>query len=146
MNYLTEDSTEQGERSTTMGRGRILTAATTFVAVLAITAGSAVAATPRQIYLDLAQHGKLTKHYSAADLNRAAKNAALQGYGGVGSQPVVAGVAGAQAANGGAAPATQASGSLPFTGLQLTAFMVIGLALVGGGILLHRAGRGRSSQ
>ena len=127
-----------------MGRGRILTAATTFVAVFAITAGSAVAASPRQIYMDLAQHGKLTKHYSAADLKRAAKNAALQGYGGMGSQPVVAGVAGAQASNG-SAPIAKASGSLPFTGLQLTAFMVIGLALVGGGILLHRAGRGRSS-
>lgn len=126
-----------------MRRGRILTAAIAFVAVLTIAATPALAATPRQIYADLAQHGKLTKHYSAADLARAAKDATLQGYGGVGSQPVVAGVAGAQHTGASGSQAGSAAGTLPFTGLQLAVFVVLGVALVGGGLLLNRVGRGR---
>ena len=122
-----------------MRRGHLLSAATTVVAVLFLTAAPALAATPRQIYADLAQHGKLTKHYSTADLQRAAKNATLQGYGGVATPGVAAGVAGAQHSAAG----TSGGGTLPFTGLQLAVFVVLGLALVGGGMLLHRASRGR---
>jgi hypothetical protein len=40
---------------------------------------------------------------------------------------------------------TRASGPvLPFTGAQLTIFAVVGLALIGGGLLLRSTGRSRS--
>jgi hypothetical protein len=65
---------------------------------------AALAATPRQIYADLAAHGKLTHNYSAADLARARQDASLQGYGNSNVLPVLqvvtlnqtAGVAGQQ--------------------------------------------------
>jgi hypothetical protein len=120
-----------------------------------VAASSALAATPRQIYADLAQHGKLTHHYSAADLQRAARDATVQGYGGIGTQnytPVVQqAVAGAQATRthpsgvlGAAVPPVQ-SGTLPFTGVQLGIFAALGLALLCGGLLLRRAGRSDSA-
>jgi hypothetical protein len=124
-------------------------------AVATVAASSALAATPRQIYADLAQHGKLTHHYSAADLQRAARDATVQGYGGVdtqGSTPVIqAAVAGSQATKerpaqvlGGATTPT-GSATLPFTGVQLGVFVALGLALLGGGLLLRRAGRNDAS-
>lgn len=39
------------------------------------------------------------------------------------------------------APATHTSGTLPFTGIQLTMFVVIGVLLVGGGLVLRASGR-----
>ena len=131
-----------------MRRGRFYLSVITAGAVMLIGAGSALSATPRQIYADLAQHGKLTHAYSAADLARAAHDATLQGYGGVGSQtagPVVQQVAGAQntqqkpsAVLGAATPA---AGTLPFTGLQLGVYVALGLAVLAGGLLLRRFGR-----
>lgn len=50
------------------------------------------------------------------------------------SQSGYAGVAGAVQGS------VQKSGSLPFTGLSLTAFTVAGLALVATGVLLYRRG------
>ena len=75
-----------------MRRGRILgvTAAAFAAALVAVSA--AYAATPQEIYADLAANGQLTKDYSAADLKAAALDAASQGYGGVEEQtmrPVV---------------------------------------------------------
>ena len=130
-----------------MRRGRFYLSVITAGAVMLISAGSALSATPRQIYADLAQHGKLTHTYSAADLARAAHDATLQGYGGVGSQtaaPAVQHAAGAQntqkpsAVLGAAVPA---SGTLPFTGLQLGVYVALGLAVLAGGLLLRRFGR-----
>ncbi len=37
------------------------------------------------------------------------------------------------------------SGSLPFTGLSLTAFAIVGLLLVAAGVLLHRSGNSSES-
>jgi hypothetical protein len=97
-----------------MRRGRFLTGFIAASAVVLITAAGALSATPRQIYSDLAQHGKLTKSYSAADLQRAAKDATVEGYGGVGAQtyqPVIqqaAGVAGAHYSCAHPAPGTVA--------------------------------------
>jgi hypothetical protein len=80
------------------------------------------------------------------------KDATDQGYGGVttatpGSAvkpgsftPPAQGVAGAQQP----VSATNTVGRLPFTGVQLGVFLALGLALFAGGVLLHRAGRGRS--
>jgi len=128
-----------------MRRGRILATAVAVLAAVLLTAAGALAASPREIYADLAAHGKLTKHYSAADLRRAAHDAALQGYGGVEKEimkPLTQGNGGTEAASlGGTAPA---SGTLPFTGLQLGVFFGVGLLLLAGGLIMRRLGRGRS--
>jgi hypothetical protein len=39
---------------------------------------------------------------------------------------------------------TKASGTLPFTGTELTIFFIVGLALVGTGVLLRSTARQRS--
>jgi hypothetical protein len=141
-----------------MRRGRFYLSVIATGAVMLIGAGSALSATPRQIYADLAQHGKLTQHYSAADLARAAHDATLEGYGGVGSQTSgpAAQAAGAQNTQQvAAAQNTQrpsavlgasvpASGTLPFTGMQLGVYLALGLALLAGGLLLRRFGRADS--
>ena len=90
-------------------------------AVLAL-AGAAAAATPQQIYKDYADNGRLDHKYSQADLQRAQRDAALQGYPKVGVQGAVEQALGAQG--------VKASGGLPFTGLDLA------LLAAGGGLLL----------
>jgi hypothetical protein len=137
-----------------------------------IAASAAGAATPAEIYADLAAHGKLTKAYSAADLRAASLDAGVQGYGGPAEQtvrpvvvqaaaaatktaaqsyrcvgldrtgtrsmaPAAACVKGAQFTKANTAPAA----TLPFTGLQLGVFAAVGLALLGGGLVLRRAAR-----
>jgi hypothetical protein len=79
------------------------------------------------------------------------KNATDQGYGGVGGQsqkpsqkPSKNGVAGQEHTVSSKPLATAGqSGTLPFTGAQLGVFLALGLALVFGGLLLHRTGRSR---
>jgi hypothetical protein len=91
----------------------------------------------------------------AAGGSSALPNASVQGYGGVQVITIrpsseVQGVAGAShtvkkgtAQSPAAAPlsATHTSGTLPFTGLQLTIAVALGAALLGGGFLLRRAAR-----
>ena len=93
----------------------------TACAVLA-SAGAASAATPQQIYKDYADNGRLDHQYSQADLQRAQRDAALQGYPRVGVQGAVEQALGKQG--------VKASGGLPFTGLDLA------LLAAGGGLLL----------
>jgi hypothetical protein len=133
-----------------MRRGRFVIALLATSAAVLVTAAGALSATPRQIYADLAQHGKLTKNYSPADLRRAAQDANVEGYGGVGTQtykPVVQHAAAAPRTSNvlGTAVAPTQAGTLPFTGLQLGVFVALGLALLAGGMLLRRAGRNGSS-
>jgi hypothetical protein len=155
-----------------MRRGRILLATAAALAVGLLAVAAAGAATPDQIYSDLAADGTLSHNYSAADLRAASLDAAAQGYGGVEEQtlrPVVAAVAAAtktytcvgidRSGNKIMAPAnasntganahgcvkgtqftqTKSAGALPFTGLQLGVYAALGLALLGGGLLLRRA-------
>ena len=99
-------------------------------------ASAVSAATPRQIYKDYADNGRLDGHYSKQDLDRALKSAVLQGYGDGGVQTGLA-----PAAQSRGVAATEVQGRLPFTGLDL-ALMVVGggmLILVGFG--LRRLGR-----
>jgi hypothetical protein len=49
-------------------------------AALLISATTAAAATPRQIYNDYMMHGRFTHHYSKADIDRACHSALIQGY------------------------------------------------------------------
>ena len=94
----------------------------TALAALAFAGGVASAATPQQIYRDYADNGRLDQQYSKADLQRALRDAALQGYPRVGVQGAVQQALGAKA--------VKSNGGLPFTGLDL------GLLAAGGALLL----------
>jgi hypothetical protein len=96
----------------------------------------AVAATPQQIYKDYADNGKLDQQYSKADLQRALKSAALQGYPRVGVQGAVQQALGAQA--------VKTHGGLPFTGLDLTLLAAGGAILLAAGGLLRKFGKARN--
>ena len=93
-------------------------------------ASGASAATPQQIYRDLADNGRLDRKYSRADVNRALRNPSLPGYARperVGRSP--------QAFNQPAADSAGNDGrTLPFSGLDLALFGAIGgpLLLIGG--------------
>jgi hypothetical protein len=104
------------------------------VAVLGL-APSALAATPQQIYRDYAQHGRLTHNYSRSDLQRALRDAALQGYPRVGVQGAVQQALGAQA--------VKSRGGLPFTGLDLALMTAGGAALLAAGTGLRALGRAK---
>jgi hypothetical protein len=97
----------------------------------------ALAATPKQIYRDYADNGRLDAKYSKADLDRALKDAVLQGYGDQNVNVGLSPAAGAAAGNAGA------SGGLPFTGLDLTLMAVGGGALLLTGAGLRRLARSR---
>lgn len=107
-------------------RRRILTAVVVGLVAMLVAVGAAGAANSKPLF---------------------SKNATDQGYGGVGgNQP-------GSPSNGGTSNGTDVaavnttvhtSGTLPFTGAQLGVFVVLGLALIAGGFMLHRAGRGRS--
>jgi hypothetical protein len=95
----------------------------------------ALAATPQQIYRDYAQHGRLTHNYSRNDLERALRDAALQGYPHVGVQGAVQQALGAQA--------VKTRGGLPFTGLDLALMSVGGALLLATGTGLRALGRAK---
>jgi opacity protein-like surface antigen len=85
-------------------------------------APAAMGATPQKIFRDYADNGRLDRTYSKADLQRAQRDLALQGYPKVGVQGEVERALGAKA--------VKAQGGLPFTGLDLA------LLAAGGGLLL----------
>jgi hypothetical protein len=103
--------------------------------VAAPAAAAAPDATAQQIYRDYANNGKLDQHYSRADLQRALKYAALQGYPRVGVQGAVQQALGAQGVKG--------TGGLPFTGLDLTLLSAGGAVLLAAGAVLRKFGRAR---
>ena len=100
-------------------------------------APAAFSATPTQIYRDYADNGRLDGHYSQADINRALKDAVLQGYGNENVQPGLQ----QELAKGGVAAS---KGGLPFTGLDITLMVVGGTALLVTGAGLRRLGRNRT--
>jgi len=96
-------------------------------------ASGASAATPQQIYRDLADNGRLDRKYSRADLNRALRNPSMiPGY----AQPERV----ARSPQVFTAPAAEPAGgegrALPFSGFDLALFGAIGgpLVLIGGGM------------
>lgn len=135
-----------------MGRISAKAAVVALSAAALIAAPGALAASPQAIYRDYADNGRLDGTYTKRDLQRALKNATLQGYplgnqGGM--KPAVEGQAnggsGTDGATGGTAPnAVKVNGGLPFTGLDLSLIFVgaLGLVLLGGA--LRRFGRQRS--
>jgi hypothetical protein len=112
-----------------------LTATVASGLVALLTAGSAGAATPQQIYRDLADNGRLDRTYSRADLDRALTNPSIPAYARPAWQPVRT----PQARPGPAAPGpsvVEGRRSLPFTGLDAALFGAVGgpLLLLGAGM------------
>ena len=130
-----------------MRRGRIITAATALAAAVAVGAPGALAATPQQIYKDYADNGRLDGHYSKSDLQRALRDAVIQGYKPATSvSPAIkkkisrpsSGVAGAKL------PTPKRQGALPFTGLDLALMTVGGFSLLLLGAALRRFARNKA--
>jgi opacity protein-like surface antigen len=131
-----------------MRRG--IVCATTVALICLLSGSAALAASPRQIYADFADNGRLDATYSPADLRAAQQNASLQGYDDSGTvgrmdaeidrQLGTGAPAGAQAT----VTTSGARGTLPFTGfdLALIAGGALFLLLVGGG--LRRVSRART--
>lgn len=133
------------------------------LAALLVWGPSALAATPKEIYRDLADNGRLDRTYTQAEMSAFLKSATVQGYG----NPVVVapppsqrppsggdapteGVAGEQqtfvSSEDEAAPAlaeTATAGTLPFTGAELGLFALVGGVLLLGGIALRASARQR---
>jgi hypothetical protein len=93
-------------------------------------ASAASAATPQQIYRDLADNGRLDRKYSRADVNRALRSPSIPGYARpdrVARSPQAFTPPGAEQSGGD-------GGALPFSGIDLALFIAIGgpLLLVAG--------------
>ena len=133
-------------------RGVRLLVVTAIVALVGtLVSSAALAASPRQVYADFADNGRLDATYTRADLEAALRNATLGGY-------EDAGTVGRMKTEikkklGGGAPAGAqedlaqtgaAGGALPFTGFDLA--LIVGGALfllaLGGG--LRRVARTRA--
>jgi hypothetical protein len=131
-------------------------AAGAIAAAILIGAPVATAATPQQIYRDYADNGHLDGHYSSADLQRAYKDAVVQGYGGPQGgnlKPTIkknssksgqqngqnSGQKGGE--QGISSPPAKSSGGLPFTGLDLALITIGGLLLLAFGAGLRRFAR-----
>jgi len=103
--------------------------------VLLAFAGPAAAATPQDIYRDLADNGRLDRHYSRADINRALHSPSLRKYRSPTSRPRPSL---APSPSPAVPAAAEKTGSLPFSGLDLALF-----GGVGGPLLLLGASLGR---
>lgn len=107
-----------------MCRGAFTLTVTT-LCVLLLAAGTAAAATPQQIYRDLADNGQLDRKYSQADVNRALRNPSIPGY--ARERPVRKPQS--RHVPVGAPTGTEAH-PLPFTGLDLALFGAVGAPLL----------------
>ena len=113
-----------------MARGAGVALATLALLVLA---SPAWAATPQQIYRDLADNGRLDHHYSLADINRALHSPSLRGY----ERPAIR-IHRPEIVSSPPAGPGGPRGSLPFSGLDVALF-----GGVGGPLLLLGASLGR---
>lgn len=89
--------------------------------------GTAAAATPQQIYRDLADNGRLDRKYSQADVDRALRNPSIPNYAQperTRRQPQV------YRAPVPSAGASDEAGALPFSGLDLALFAAFGAPLL----------------
>ena len=103
---------------------------------LLLGASTAGAATPRQIYNDYVQHGRLTHHYSKADLQRALQSTLLKGYT-HGHGP------GMKTHIKIHVPLPKTHGGLPFTGMDLGLITAGAILLLAFGASLRRMARAR---
>jgi hypothetical protein len=116
-----------------MARGAGAALATLFLLAFA---GPAAAATPQEIYRDLADNGRLDKRYSRADIDRALHSPSLRRY----SRPRDLATTKPEP------PAAEKAGSstLPFSGLDLALFGGVGAPLLLVGASLGRLARARA--
>jgi hypothetical protein len=99
---------------------------------------AALAATPQQIYRDYATHGRLTRHYSKGDLERASRSLMVQGYSHAQKALKQAAIKGATTT----APAVKSSSvGLPFTGVDLALISIAAVFLLAFGASLRRFAR-----
>ena len=127
---------------------KLALAAGALAAAILIGASVATAATPQQIYRDYADNGQLDSQYSASDLQRAYKDAVVQGYGGPngeGMKPTIKKNTGESGQSDGEegvdTPPTQSGGGLPFTGLDLALITIGAILLLAFGAGLRRFAR-----
>lgn len=109
------------------------------VLVALAVATAASAASPREIYADYADNGRLDQNYSKSDLQRAKNDAAIKGYG----NPTVSGGLEDEIEQELGGTAGRTGGTLPFTGMDL-ALLTAGAAfllMLGWGF--RRLGRAR---
>lgn len=118
-----------------MCRGALTAAAAASIALFA--AASAGAATPQQIYRDLADNNRLDRSYSRADIERAfGSNPSIPGYV---RRPVLEAQRMPQARRSAPSPTASSEpsgGPLPFTGLDAALLGIVGapLLLLGAGM------------
>lgn len=114
---------------------RALTAAVAAGGLALLAAGNAGAATPQQIYRDLADNGRLDRTYSRADIERAfGGNPTIPRYVRPSGEP--ARTPQVRRAPASAPSADSEGSSLPFTGLDAALFGAVGgpLLLIGAGM------------
>ncbi len=127
-----------------MVRGKLAAAATATVGALML-AAYAGAATPQEIYRDLALDGRLDGTYSKAELGSALKDLTVQGYSSptakAALQAAVAARAPASTSQRRALAVTAGTPRLPFTGLDLVWVALAGVVLLGLGTGLRQLAR-----
>lgn len=122
------------------GKGGVLGLATLLVLVVVSTA---TAASPREIYADYADNGRLDRVYSSSDLQNALNSAVIQGYG----RPTVTGGFRSEVKKKlgqNVSAAGKSRGTLPFTGVDLALLTAGALVLLLSGWGFRRLGRARS--
>ena len=112
-----------------MRRGRFIGGVCAAAAAALLAGPAALAATPREIYRDYADNGRLDQQYSNADLRAAARNALLQEYEN-GEQGGLQSEINERISQPAGAATARRAGALPFTGIDLA------LMAFGGGLLL----------
>jgi hypothetical protein len=138
--YYRQDESTGRER---LGQGgkeselRMVRGARTLIvvsALIALTAGSAAAATPQRVYRDLADNGRLDGTYSRAEIELAFGNPSIPAY----ARPERAPRAPQSLRPPGKSPraSVDAGRTLPFSGLDLALFGAVGapLLLLGAGM------------
>lgn len=124
-----------------MNRARIVTAVLATLMVAAFAVPTALAASsPREIYADYADNGRLDGQYSTADLERALQDVEAQGYPGAGTDPARTAIQERLGEDG----IGQSAGTLPFTGLDLALLTAGAGALLLLGVGFRRLGRTRA--
>jgi hypothetical protein len=102
-------------------------------ALIVLPAGSAAAATPQQVYRDLADNGRLDRTYSRADIERAFGNPSIPAY--ARPERVVREPESVTPPRGVPTASVDGGRALPFSGIDLAL-----LGAVGGPLLLLGAG------
>jgi hypothetical protein len=138
--YYRQDESTGRERLGQGGKERVLRmvrgARTVIIvsALIALTAGSAAAATPQRVYRDLADNGRLDGRYSRAEIERAFGNPTIPAYARPGR--VAPAPRSLRPPEQSPSAGVEAGRTLPFSGLDLALFGAVGapLLLLGAGM------------